>query len=903
MSFWQWLSALASRIAATIRGRRLDRDLEDELAFHLAMKQDRLTADGLPAEEAARHAERRLGNVTRLKEELREMWTFPSLESIGQDVAYALRGLRQQRGFTATVVVVLATVIGLNTTLFTVLAGIALRPWPGIADPSRVFRLYLADPSGLVAGMSLADARSLSRHATTLTGVAAMKNMPVRLGRTDEATASEALLVNGSFFDVLGVQMALGRGFVDTEDQPGSTVPVVVLSYAYWQRQLGGNPDAVGSTLTINDTVFTVIGIVSAAFGSAEPTYDKDLFLPIAALALLKPDDPSSLKLLYDANTCCVDVAVRLAPHATPTTADAELRVLASRFHSFSGSEASGIVLTSTEFLRQPGRADKTQALATAALLSVALLLVWLIACANVGNLLLSRAAARSGEIATRLALGASRARVVRQLVTEGLVLALLAAALGVVVAQYLPFIVFRIVAERGTVGFFPFNVAADALVFLYATALAAASCVVFALVPALQVTRADLIGSLKRRESLSPGGVRLRNLLLTLQVAVSIVLLVSAGLLIRGVQRQAGVFNPGFTVDGVTMAQFELPEGAYDRARATAFFEEVARAIRQLPVESTAFASHEPFSRYRHGTLFHLPGESRQQARQLLFLNVSAEYFPLLGIPLRNGRYFDPNDVGRPVVVINETMARRIWPGENPVGKTFFIRPPGPVDSMASREIVGVVADVRTSTATTILPMFYQPVRAGDDVFGHISRDPRASQAPTLLLKTTADVATEIQQIVTRLDSRARVLTSSLSASVENMMMTARVGPILAAILGIFALALTTVGAFGVFAYAVRQQRREIGIRMALGAAPAAVVRLVLTSHMRALAVGAGIGILGSMAASTVLQNRLHGLSPFDPLAYGAAAVLLVCCGLAATFVPMKRATNTNPVETLRDV
>jgi predicted permease len=439
-------------------------------------------------------------------------------------------------------------------------------------------------------------------------------------------------------------------------------------------------------------------------------------------------------------------------------------------------------------------------------------------------------------------------------------------------------------------------------VVFLYAAVLAAASCVVFALVPALQVTRGDLIASLKRRELLSAGGVRLRSLLLALQVAISIVLLTSAALLIRGVQRQADVFNPGFAVEGITMAQFELPEGTYDRSRATAFFEDVAEAIRQLPVESAAFVSHEPFSRYRHGTMFHLPGETRQQARQLLFQNVSPEYFPLLAVPLRTGRYFEATDVARAVVIINETMARRFWPGEDPLGKTFFIRPHGPIDTMSPREIVGVVADVRTSTATAVLPMFYQPVRAGDDVFGHISRDPRASQAPVLLLKTDADLSAELRQIVAGLDPRARVRTTLLSASVDSMLMAARLGPMLSAILGVFALALTTVGAFGVFAYAVRQQRREIGIRMALGAAPAAVVRLVLTSHTRALAIGVGIGIFGAIAASAVLRNRLHGLSPFDPLAYGMTAGLLVCCGLAATVLPMRRATKTNPLEILRD-
>ena len=323
------------------------------------------------------------------------------------------------------------------------------------------------------------------------------------------------------------------------------------------------------------------------------------------------------------------------------------------------------MVVTSTEFLSQPGRGDSTQALLTATLLAVALLLVWRLACANVGNLMLSRAASRVGEIATRIALGASRWRVVRQLLIEAFVLSLIASALGVLLAYQLPFVLFRVVAESGTVGFFPFDVTPDALVLGYAVLLATFSSIAFALAPALETTRVDIVESLKRRESLTARKLPMRSVLLCVRVAVSMVLLVSAGLLIRGVQRQAGVFDPGFTVENVTTVRFELPEGVYDRARATAFFEQVAAGVRQLPIEAAAFASHEPFSRYRHGTIFYLPGENREQARLLLHLAVSTGYPTLLGMPLRSGRYFEAADVRRPVVLVNETMAKRYWPGE----------------------------------------------------------------------------------------------------------------------------------------------------------------------------------------------------------------------------------------------
>jgi putative ABC transport system permease protein len=596
-------------------------------------------------------------------------------------------------------------------------------------------------------------------------------------------------------------------------------------------------------------------------------------------------------------------VVARLAPGATRATARAELDVLGRGFKSFSGNNASGILVHGTEFLAQPGRGDSTQALASAALLSTALLLVWLIACANVGNLLLSRAASRVGEIGTRLALGASRPRLVRQLLIEGLLLALIASAGGLMLAYQLPFVLFRIVAESGTTGYFPFSVTPDARVLAFAVLLAGLSAIAFGLAPALYATRTDVVAWLKCRDAAPTSRFPLRSALLAVQTSVSVILLVSAGLLIRGVQHQAGAFDPGFTVADVDAVDFELPEGVYDRERTIAFFDGIAQGVDALPVQAAAFASHEPFSRYRNGTMFHLPGESRQQGKQILYLNVSANYLTLLNVPLRAGRYFDDGDLARGSVIINESMARRYWGSVNPVGQTFLMRPRGPTDMMVAREIVGVVQNVRTSTSSEVAPMFYQLFRPGSDVFGFVSRDPRASQAPVLLVKSGTNVSQEIARLAARLDSRVRVSGVALSDSLRTMLEAARWGPILAATLGVFALALTTVGVSGVFAYGVRQRRREIGIRMALGAAPSSVVRLVVTRHARALAVGLVLGLAGSVVASIVLRSRLHGLSPFDPIAYLSVGALIGCCALLAGYWPARRATHINPMETLRQL
>jgi putative ABC transport system permease protein len=833
---------------------------------------------------------------------IRDMWMFRSLDAVFQDATYALRTLRSQPGMATTIVVVLAAVIGLNTTLFTVLAGVVWRPWPGVANPDEIVRLYLADQSRPASGFSLADARLLDR-ATSLAGTAVMRNETVRIGAGDAIAAREALLVSDNFFDLLGIRFVHGRGFRDFRDRLAAPTAVAVINYLYWQSRLGGDPRVVGSTLRINDVLFTVVGVLAPDFGSAEPAYDKSVFLPVSALTLLHPDDPSYQRVLHDSDTCCADVVARVAPAVTRATVRTELDVLARGFTSFSGNAAAGVIVTGTEFLSQPGRGDSSQALTSGVLLVLALLLVWLIACANVGNLLLSRAAARVAEIGTRLALGASRRRIVGQLLIEGLLLALVAGAAGVAVAYQLPFVLFRVVADSGTTGFFPFRVTPDAAVLGYAVVLAGLSSVVFGLAPALYVARADVVAWLKCRDAFPATKLPLRSALLAAQVAVSITLLLSAGLLIRGVQRQAGSYDPGFTVADVTALQFELPEGVYNRERTTTFFADIALSVRALPIEAAAFAARDPFSRYRDGTLFHLPGESRQQAKMLFFLNVSPEYFTLLGIPLRAGRYFEEADLTGTSVIVNETMARRFWPGGNAVGQTFFMRPRGPVDQLVIREIVGVVRDVRSTTSSNVAPMFYQPVRAGSDVFDFVSRDPRASQAPILLLKTQADVTDAVRRIAARIDPRVRVSAVRLTDSLDAMLATARWGPILAATLGLFALALTTVGLSGVFAYAVRQSRREIGIRMALGAQPAAVVRLVLARHTRALAAGLLVGLVGSVAAALLLRSRLHGLSPFDPIAYVSVAALLALCALAAGFLPARRATEVNPLETLRQL
>jgi len=827
---------------------------------------------------------------------------------VTKDLVYALRTLRRQPGFAAVVVVVLAAVIGLHATLATVLAGVLLRPWPGLSDPSRVVALYLRDANGgarIGPSFAAGDVAALRAEARTLDGVAAMASDDVRIGEGDAVRGVGALVVSANFFDVLGVAMAQGRRFAGDEDRGGDPRAVAILSYDGWRGAFGGDPAVVGRTIRVNDVPFTVVGIAAREFGSAEPAYERALFVPMAALSLLHPEASGTRPAADDRP---VDVVARLARGATRRSAKGELDVLVRRLTSRAGAPPVESIVTDTAFLSHPGRISGGVAgpIIALALVSSGLALVWLIACANVGNLLLARAAARASEIAIRVSLGASRARIVRQLLTEGLLLGLAAGALGVAVAHELPTVILRAV---GGTARFPFEVTPDATTIAYAVLLAAASAVAFGLAPALHVTRTEIAVRLAPRDSGGSARVPLRGVLLGVQVATSVVLLVSAALLVRGAQHQAGTFDPGFTVDGVSVVAFELPPGAYDAARRRAFFDGVAGGLKALPPGSIAahgFATFEPnFIMRGYQGMVRLAGQAPLAAKRIPYIEVTPGFIDTLQIPIVAGRDFEDADEERPVVIVNETMARQLWPNESPIGRRVVVAggagliehgasrarsgTPGANRDAGSREVIGVMKDTHISSLTSVAPLFYTPMRTWTIV-------------PKLLIRSDGPPpSSRIAQIAARLDRRIRVETTPLASRLEDRLREQRLGPLLAGVLGGFALVLATVGMSGVFAYAVRQRTREIGIRMALGAQPADVVRLILGGHSRAVVIGLAAGLLGALAASAILRSRLHGMSPFDPVAYGGVASLLALAGLAASYIPVRRAVRVDPVVALR--
>jgi predicted permease len=825
---------------------------------------------------------------------------LPSLDGFSADVITAMRGLRRTPGITATVLLVLGAAIGLNATLFTVVAGIAWRPWGGITHPDTLVRVYARDPSGQVTGLSLADASSLARKTAGLQGVAAMRGDAVEIERSGSRQTARALLVTGNLFDLLGVVPTLGRPIVADDDLPGKPRPVTMLAYSMWQQRFGGDPAVVGSALKVNGVLLTIVGIVSPDFESAEPTYDIDLYLPTGAATLIKPGDIEAKRMLSDPRACCADVVGRVRAGVPRDQLAAELSVRAREWTAASGLPARGALVTDTAFASQPGRLDSPQVVVTLSMLGGGLVLVWLIACANIGNLMLARTLARLREVGTRSALGATRGRIVRLLLTEGVVLGVGAAIVGAAIASRLPLVLFHLVASTQTRAQFPFPVAPDLSVLAYVIGIGLVSAIVFALAPALLVTRLAVRRTIVRDGHAHSHRLGLRSVFLGAQIAVSVVLLASAGLLARGAVRGATSFNPGFRVHDVTAVSFTLPERTYDRAKTTALLEAIDHGLGERGIDH-AFASRDPFSLYREGTVIRGPGESNDRLREVMYLDVSSNYLSLLEIPVHAGRGFTAGDTDRPAVVINDAMAAAFWPGIDPVGQTFVMRRRGPAGEFVQQEIVGVARNVSVSANANVRPMFYRPVTPGANVLDFISQDPRASQAPVLLVRGEPRISSAIATVTSGLDSRIVVSARSLADALDNVRASMKWGPILAGALGVFAVLLATVGMFGVFAYAVQQRTREIGIRMALGAPPAAVVRLIVAGHSRAVAVGSLVGLLGAVGASLGLRARLFGLSPLDPFTYAGVLLILASCGLVATYAPVRRATRISPVVALR--
>lgn len=803
------------------------------------------------------------------------------LETLHQDVRYGARSLLSQPLFTTVALLALVAGIGLNTALFTVINAAFFKPWD-VPETDRVVRLHVSHPRLGYTGFSIAGARELDANSDSLDGLIVWRPTSVVLDDAVDAATSNAVFASGNYFDVLRTPMTVGRPFSAADDVSGDPVAIAVLSHALWTARYGADPTVVGRQISVDGVAFTVIGVVGRDF---EGTGGRmDLWIPLSALALARPGDANVEAVLTSPTYCCSEAAARLANGVTREQARAELDVLFRQitppelfaqfrqFTSDTGAESFGIALSGTARLARPDHA--AQAAAIVWLLFGAVVAVLLLACANVSNLLLARAAARQREIAVRLAIGAARRRLLRQLLTESLLLSAAACAISLLLAYVLPDLLFALIGADvpGALRLTP-----DLSVLTYCAVVGLLSAVAFGTVPALRGTDVAVGEAMKQHAQHASPRFPLRGALLATQVAVSVTLLIGASLLLRGLDRAQSA-DPGFWTDGITVVDVRLPVNDYDAARLEVFFAGVLEQLRNdAPGQPVGVTGRAPLASGSNWAGIRATGQGDFQSA--IWHAVNAEFFDVLGIPVVAGRNFLPSDRPGQAVIVNETLARRYWPEQSAVGQTLSI-------GETPVEIVGIVRDAQLNTLEPQQPMFFGPF-AGGATSALLVPDSLAPRVAAIIARS------EPRAIATQLAMQERFRTA-LGDSVG----AARI----ASALGLLALLLTTIGVYGVIAYSVERSRKEIGVRLALGARAGQVVGLVLRRNSRAVLGGIGIGVLAAAAASAILQAEFYGVEPLDPLTYGGVLALIAAACAAASAVPALRATRTDPVSVLHD-
>ena len=810
-----------------------------------------------------------------------------------QDIRYGLRVLVKRPGFTVAAVVTLALGIGLNTAIFSLYNGVLLRPLSA-RDPERLVNLYSTVRGEPGTGIFSYPAYAFYRDRnTSLSSVAAYAGGRMLLSAGGSASESlHAQMVSANFFDMLGASPALGRSFSPEEDKTPGASPVVMLNYNFWQRRFGSNSGLVGRTITLNNMAYTVIGIAPRDFIGCDPEVP-DLWVPIMmnANVHLGPD------MLGDREGGWLFLVGRLKAGATISEAQSEMDVLASQFHASDEGRlrSSSVLVTRGSFLA-PGQKSDLVPLALALMAAVGLVL--LIACANVANLQLARGVTRQKEMGVRLALGASRGRLVRQMVVESLMLSCAAGVAGLLVAWWASGLALRLAHPPGAPAL-SLDVSPDWRVALYLAGISLLSGVVSGLMPALRASRQDPLVAIREESGTSTyrRGRRMRGTFVVAQVGGSLFLLIAAGLLVRALHKAERI-NTGFDLAHVAVLTPDLRVSGYDSGRRLEFDRRLAEKIQSMPgVSSVALATTVPLGKDFSQSSVLPEGENLPPDQKLPVVNynvVSPEFFDTLGIGVARGRTFTAKDAASDtrVAVVNESLARQLWPGQEPVGKLVRQGRKSP-----TFEVVGVVRDTRNVYLwSASLPYLYLPLQpTALDEFSDPKILVSVKGNPAPLIAALPGLAREMDPGVS---SVAKPLAENLSFWIW----PSQIGALLAATLGLLALLLASVGIVSVTSFAVSQRTKEIGIRMALGAQPGGVVRLLVLQVGKLIAIGAGIGLLCAAAASRLLAQVLYGLSALDGVTLVGVTLFLSAIALASCYFPARRATLIDPMQALRE-
>jgi predicted permease len=872
------LNEIFHRVRFALKRRQMDRELAEEMRQHLELKTQQNVATGMDEEEARYAAQRQLGNLTRMEEESRQSWGFPFLESLAQDVRYGLRGLRKSPGFTVVAIITLALGIGATTAIFSVVNTVLLRPLP-YQDAQRIARIQTISPMfpEFQMGESIPDFEDIGAGARSFETLAAYQEKPVNLTGPGEPEQISAAAISAEFLPLLGVSPALGRG-IQPGDEHEKNGKVVLLSHRLWRDRFGSDPNVAGRTVALEQKPYTIIGVLPASFEF--PRKKTDLWLPL----IVTPEEAKRGNWFFH-------VLAKLGPEQRMQAAQTELNNIAARLSSQYPKDDAGIQFKLTPLQEQVTGNAKSGLM----LLLGAVGFLLLIACANVSNLVLSRGVQRQNEIAIRAALGASRARISRQLMVESMLLACMGGAAGMLVAVY-GVDAYRALAPADVPRLSELRV--DPAIAWIALALSSLAGILCGLAPALHTSRPEPNLSLKERAASGQAVGRLfslRGWLVVAEVALALVLLDGSALMVQSMVRTLSV-DAGFRTDHMLTAELNLPKARYATADARRIFaqqlldtlhandrlKDVAMSDSAALTDSLKMMAFDP-----GGTL-----GAGDKSATLQMRSVAPGFFETLRIRLVSGRPFNETDSkgATRVAIINEAMGRRYFSGQNMLGKVLKFGTE-PDDEC---QIVGVVSDTRDVTLRAEpRPQVYFPLLRNTEASLH------------LFVRTSADplaLAADLRKAVWAIDKDEPV--SHVQSMTEVIAQSVAEPRFRTWLLGVFAtagLTLTLVGIYGVVSYMAGQRTREIGIRVALGAKRGNVLRLVLGQGVRLAMAGAIAGVVGSLALTRLLKGQLFEIKPTDPATLIGAAVLMLLVALAACYAPARRATRVDPLVALR--
>lgn len=894
--------SLLRRLLNFGRDDALTRDIEREVAFHLREREDELRSQGMSEPVAAREARRQFGNPTFQQERTRDADIIAWLDSLAGDVRYALRALGRSPVFTVVAVASLALGIGANTAIYTLLDAVVIAPLP-VPHPDQLVQVTLTDGDDPQTYFTNPLWEQLRDRQHALTSVAAFSETDINLAEGGEVRRAHAELVSGQFFKVFGMQPELGRLLTPADDQRGCA-PTAVLSWGFWQREYGGAPSVIGRSLRVSGTPFEIVGVTRPGFTSPEVGRESQAYFPLCAEAQLQGrstvlDARSTWWLQVvgrrDASTSLAQVGAQLAPLARAAH-ESTVPPKWSVQEQSDYVKASHFGVISAEHGISEVRDRYRQALLV---MMGAVALVLLIACANVANLLLARAAARQREVAIRLALGAGRRRIVRQLLTESALLALFGAAGGILLAHW---------GSQALVSFIPTRSGAVALdlglnlrVLGFTIVTAVLTATFFGLVPALRGTRVSPQTAMKANaRGVAEGHARftLGKALVVAQVALSLILLVGAALLVTSLRNLASV-DPGFDAKGVLIADANFRQAGLQPEQLTALRPLLLERLRALPGVMSASASNlTPIEGSSWNDDLVVEGfvPTKEHDAVVWFNEVTDGYFKTMGTRFVAGRDFNRDDgpATPRSAIINELAAHKFFGDESPLGKQF--RTPVGDGFSDPYTIVGVVQTAK-----------YRSLRETDSYTVYLAESQSDAHQPqvTLTIRALGDPGTltgPVTQVVAGISRLASIEFRTLGGQVARSLQRERLLAILAGLFGGVALVLSVMGLYGVMAYTVARRRNEIGVRIALGANRARVLRIVLVDVARVIGVGLALGAVGALASGKLVSSFLFGLAPGDPVILLVVAGVLAIVALAAGLGPALRASRMDPVSALRE-